>query len=322
MPHDIIADIHGHADELEALLRRLGYRETAGAWRHPSRTAVFVGDFIDRGPRQIAAVDLVRRMVDSGSALAVMGNHELNAIAYATPDDERPGKYLRPHSTTNTHQHQAFLHEVGFGSALHAELISWFLTLPLWLELPSLRVVHACWHQPLMEFLRPSLAPGERLTPALVAPATRKPAPGSSDSAPSIYQAVEALTKGIEVPLPAPHTFVDKDGHQRQDVRVRWWDPEADTFRRAAIVDDELRARLPDTPLPPEALQAVGAGKPVFFGHYWLTGTPTVQSPRAACLDYSVARGGSLVAYRWDGEPELTSANLTWVNAESVTPLA
>jgi hypothetical protein len=44
---------HPRADKLEALLRALDYRDTAGAWRHPDRQAIFVGDFIDRGPAQV-----------------------------------------------------------------------------------------------------------------------------------------------------------------------------------------------------------------------------------------------------------------------------
>ena len=97
MAYDIIGDIHGHADKLEALLRRLGYRNTAGAWRQVERQAIFVGDFIDRGPAQLRSVDIVRRMVDAGAALAVMGNHELNAIAWHTPDPRNPDDYLRSH---------------------------------------------------------------------------------------------------------------------------------------------------------------------------------------------------------------------------------
>ena len=50
--YDIIGDIHGHADQLEALLSELGYRPSGGAHRHPHRQAVFVGDLIDRGPAQ------------------------------------------------------------------------------------------------------------------------------------------------------------------------------------------------------------------------------------------------------------------------------
>jgi hypothetical protein len=114
---DIIGDIHGQAGKLEALLRKLGYHDRAGARRHSGRQAIFVGDFIDRGPAQMRSVDIARRMVDAGAALAVMGNHELNAIAWHTPDPNMPGEYLRPHHSAkwgekNRQQHAAFLAEV------------------------------------------------------------------------------------------------------------------------------------------------------------------------------------------------------------------
>ena len=127
MSYDVIGDVHGQADELSALLRRLGYAESRGAFRHPTRTAVFVGDFIDRGPKELETLGIARRMVDGGAALAVMGNHELNAIAWHTPDPERPGQYLRPRSgpkgEKNRSQHERFLAEVGEGSDLHGELV-------------------------------------------------------------------------------------------------------------------------------------------------------------------------------------------------------
>jgi hypothetical protein len=84
LSYDIIGDIHGHDYRLRALLKELGYSERNGAWRHPSRSVVFVGDLIDRGPGQLPTLKLVRSMVDAGSARAVMGNHEFNAIAWAT----------------------------------------------------------------------------------------------------------------------------------------------------------------------------------------------------------------------------------------------
>jgi hypothetical protein len=47
---------------------------------------------------------------------------------------------------------------------------------------------------------------------------------------------------------------------------------------------------------------------PVFFGHYWLEDkTPIVQSHNLICLDYSVVKGGSLVAYRWSGKREVNT---------------
>jgi len=72
--YDVIGDVHGHADKLERLLERLGYRRTTEPdgrplWAHPDRQAIFfVGDLIDRGPHQIQTVELVRTMVDGGSA--------------------------------------------------------------------------------------------------------------------------------------------------------------------------------------------------------------------------------------------------------------
>ncbi len=51
---------------------------------------MFVGDYIDRGPAQVETIEIVRRMVDKGTARAIMGNHALNAIAWVT--EKRGGK--------------------------------------------------------------------------------------------------------------------------------------------------------------------------------------------------------------------------------------
>jgi len=125
-------------------------------------------------------VQIVRRMVDAGAALAVMGNHELNAIAWHTPDPRRPGQYLRSHDSPtwgakNRKQHAAFLDEVESKPALHYEIVEWFLTLPLWLDLPALHVVHACWHPVFMAWLAPRLERGRYLTRELMIPATDEP---------------------------------------------------------------------------------------------------------------------------------------------------
>lgn len=101
MGKDIIGDIHGQADKLEAMLTRLGYSHHMGAWRHPNREVRFVGDFIDRGPGQIRTLKLVRDMIEAGSAKAVMGNHEFNAIAYATHDPDHPKHFLRIRGSKN-----------------------------------------------------------------------------------------------------------------------------------------------------------------------------------------------------------------------------
>jgi len=88
-PFDIIGDVHGCGDELEQLLGRLGYEVTACApellsfdggpvYAHPhGRKAVFVGDLVDRGPRVLDVLRIVRSMVKFGSGLCVPGNHDM-----------------------------------------------------------------------------------------------------------------------------------------------------------------------------------------------------------------------------------------------------
>jgi len=91
-PFDIIGDVHGCCDELEALLHQLGYGVTVPApgspafasgpaFAHPAgRKAVFVGDLVDRGPRILDTVRLVGNMVASGSAFCLPGNHDMKLM--------------------------------------------------------------------------------------------------------------------------------------------------------------------------------------------------------------------------------------------------
>ncbi|MEU4253262.1 polynucleotide kinase-phosphatase [Amycolatopsis sp. NPDC026612] len=72
-PFDVIGDVHGCAAELEELLAELGYVDGV----HPAgRTAVFVGDLVDRGPDTPAVLRRVMGMAETGNALVVCGNHE------------------------------------------------------------------------------------------------------------------------------------------------------------------------------------------------------------------------------------------------------
>lgn len=309
MAYDVIGDIHGQADKLEALLGELGYRDIGGAFRHPSRTAIFVGDFIDRGPHQIDSVIAVRRMVDAGSAQAVMGNHEFNAIAWHTADPQLNGEHLRRRTGSkgdiNRMQHAAFLREVDGKPELHQDVVNWFMTLPLWLDLPDIRVVHACWHDGYMQNLKPHLTANNQLTPELMVAASRA---GRME-----FLTVEGLTKGLEVELPDGHSFKDKDGHVRHNVRIRWWETQSHTYRDLALMPDAIRERLPAIPLITDSRTPYDNAKPVFFGHYWMTGVPEMQTPTVACVDYSAAKDGPLVAYRWEGEPTLDNANFVSV---------
>jgi protein phosphatase len=84
-PFDIIGDVHGCCAELEKLLDLLGYEwratEDGKVYAHPAgRKAVFVGDLVDRGPRVLDTVMLVRAMVRAGTALCVPGNHDMKLV--------------------------------------------------------------------------------------------------------------------------------------------------------------------------------------------------------------------------------------------------
>jgi Calcineurin-like phosphoesterase len=302
---DIIGDVHGQFDKLVALLKLLDYQDSGGAFRHAERTAIFVGDLIDRGPKQLATIDLVRRMVDARSAQCIMGNHEFNAIAWITPDPEHLGKFLRDHHKPgNREQHQAFL-DVVEGTHLQREVTDWFKALPLWLDLGGLRIVHACWHPASMDQLQPLMGPNQTLTDELILSGSRE--------GHWAYKAIETICKGPEVELPPGITFQDKGGKVRHEVRVRWWQDDLSTYRKAAIGPPGDMAMIPEVPMPAEWVNHPYVGPPVLFGHYWFSGTPQVISRRFACLDYSAAHDGPLVAYRWDGEAELTSEKLAWV---------
>lgn len=81
-PFDIIGDVHGCYEELVELLTKLGYEPGAdGVPRHPDgRTAVFLGDLVDRGPATPAVLRTAMAMVEAGSALCLPGNHESKLV--------------------------------------------------------------------------------------------------------------------------------------------------------------------------------------------------------------------------------------------------
>lgn len=298
MSYDVIGDIHGQAGKLVALLRKLGYVQTAQCWRPPAgRQAIFIGDLIDRGPEQVEVLRIVRSMVDAGNAQVIMGNHEFNAIGYATPRRDRPGEFLRPRSAKNQGQHAEFLKQVVQDSELHRDLINWFKTLPPTLDLKHIRLVHAWWHQPYVDQIVARVPDGTSMDDGFLHAAFTKGLPE--------WEAMEGLTKGLEIRLPGGYSFLDHSGAERCEVRTKWWHERPRSYRDVAIVGDDQQHRVPDHPLPAEYSAKPVNGAPVLIGHYWLSGRPELQSPKVVCVDYSAAHKGPLVAYRWDGEPEL-----------------
>lgn len=301
---DLIGDIHGHADELEELLLKLGYRENDGTYSHPSRKVVFVGDYIDRGPKIRETLQIVRSMVESENATALMGNHEYNALLFHFQDNE--GGHLRKHSIKNIKQHYKTLKDFQNRQEEYEEYLDWFKTLPLYYETDTFKAVHACWDNNNIKYLKKILV-NDKLTDDLIYQSAKR---GSE-----LYEAIEQTLKGKEMKMPAGLSFSDKENNTRTEMRIKWWeDPSRMTYRSISIEPLEI---LPEHPIPLSELRSPdyyrGDDKKVFFGHYWLRGEPSLYKDNICCLDYSVAKGGKLVAYRLNGEKVLDGSNLTYV---------
>jgi len=111
---------------------------------------------------------------------------------------------------------------------LHRQCIEWFKTLPLYLDLDGLRVVHACWHTPSLQALAAHTDDQHRILPQAWPALTRK---GTE-----AYDALETVLKGLEIALPSGYGFTDKDGTARHQIRTQWWDLDGVTYRQLAMV--------------------------------------------------------------------------------------
>jgi len=144
-PFDIIGDLHGCADELEALLGRLGYTvswetDTEGACScrvapPPGRRVIFVGDLVDRGPRIADTLRIAMTMVEAGQALCVIGNHEYKLLRWLRGADVRIAQGL-----------QATIDQLTAESAAFRERVKSFLdglVSHYWLDGGRLAVAHA-----------------------------------------------------------------------------------------------------------------------------------------------------------------------------------
>ncbi len=286
-----IGDVHGQAPTLRALLQKLGWKKRQGRLKpRNDEHLVFVGDLIDRGSHNLETVEIVRELVEQGDATCLMGNHEFNAVHFHTEHPSGSGQYLRDRSTDNLRQHGNVLDELTRRPGFLPDMLAWFKTLPVAIEGPGWRCVHACWHDESLNALT-------QIDNRWYLPADAWVAAATKDTAE--YRACENLMKGPEYKLPDGSFFLDKEGVKRHHARIRWWSPQPDTLEEALLFQtppEGLDTSRPyDNPAHP-TYPAVAP--PVFFGHYWNWGEPTPESHNAVCLDYSAGRGKHLVAYR------------------------
>jgi hypothetical protein len=295
--YDVMGDIHGQYGKLSGLLEALGYRARGETWRHPDgRRVLFLGDYIDRGPNAREVLSTVRAMVDSGDALALMGNHEYRAIVL-TARESRRGRAV----ASSREQSADLLQTIAQFSGRPGDWegwISWMRGLPLFVDLGRLRAVHACWDPAAVEkVIRHSLSDDAVLRACM-------------DETGDEVAAIDRLLNGPEIAVPPGALIRNSRGVPMAQIRVRWWNlpsGEADLCSLAlpdsmdgyGVVDPSQLRGVPNYP---------PAAPVVFFGHYWLSpeSAPEPMALNVACLDFSAARNGPLVAYRWDGENALS----------------
>jgi hypothetical protein len=306
--YDIIGDVHGEATLLKKLLKQLGYKKINDQYSHSERKAVFVGDFTNRGPEIRQTLQMVKQMVESGSAYAILGNHEINNILYHLKNEIKEpllhDKGKRFVSVTKT------ILEFKPYPEEWKELRRWLRTLPLFLELDGLRIVHAYWGETNINTIKDLLPPG-KISRQVFRELVLQPES-------ELSQAILQTTRGVHLVLPPDLKIYDHRKRNHRFFRIKWWeDPEGKTFHDFSY---ESKFHLPRYTIPPEIYPKFdkypGDAPPVFFGHYCQGRGPQVIANNLCCVDACVSIRKVLAAYRWSGETVLNPENLVVVNKD------
>ncbi len=303
--YDIIGDVHGHASLLKELLLKMGYVKAPEGYIHSDRKAVFVGDFINRGPQIRKCLRIIRKMVENGSALAILGNHEINTII-AHLEDEK-GKPLMKPPMKNFLPVIKTIQEFAIYPDEWKDHLNWMRTLPLFLDLGDVRVAHACWSDTTINYLKEHLPPGR-----IKKNVFRKMLKSNGSE---LAQAIWITTKGLIYKMPGDLKVINNKGVSPRSFRIRWWEEPSDkTFEAISF---ESKFKLPEYTIPPEIAPATlpyPEDAPIlFFGHYCRANGPHIIKPNLCCVDSCVAGSKSLLAYRWNGEKVLLPDNLIQV---------
>jgi len=302
--YDIIGDVHGYHIELQKMLIQLGYAMVNGVWSHAYRKAVFVGDFINRGPNSKGVIQIIKDMVKAGTAFAILGNHEINAIMYFTLGND--GLPIRIPGNGNKRLLDRFASEYNGNQLALNKDMKWLRTLPLYLELDGIRVVHAYWNDEHIAKLSSLYKNGKIRKRDLIE--IIKP-----DS--SFYHALLQTTKGIELSMPNDLQIKDNQNVKRNNFRVKWWiKPQGKTFKKMSFGNKFI---LPEYTIPSELINDYAIypknAPLVFIGHYCMTNGSLLPAKNICCVDAGVANAGRLAAYRYNGEEELDARNFVFV---------
>lgn len=298
--YDIIGDVHGHAQLLKKMLLELGYTKTSSGYAHPERKAIFVGDFINRGPNIRKAIRTIRTMVENGNAFAILGNHEINILISHIKSKKDLFQQNDISELKTVNEFRNYPEEWN-------DHVKWLRTLPFFLELNGIRVVHACWSDEAVEFVKQNIPPGK------IKKETFKQIhkfPGSA-----LARNVWLLTKGLQFKLPGDLKIINNKGISPRSFRLAWWEnPHGKTFKELSF---ESKFELPGYTVPPqiepESLPYPEEAPIVFFGHYCRHNGPHIIKSNVCCIDSCINGSNTLLAYRWDSETNLSETKLVKV---------
>lgn len=296
--YDIIGDIHGRSDELKELLDELGYEQIDGIYQHPEgRQAIFIGDFINKGPDSRGVIDIVRPMVESGHAQAILGNHEFSAIVISM---------LQGIDGMSLPQN-GFLDDYEFGSDEYNDVVDWFKTLPVYLDLEDFRVVHACWDDEAVDVLDRYLEEDHSLG--------KRAIEAYQDEDREFLNALRALIIGPFYKLDDEMLYEDFNGRTTQYARILWW------ASPQAPIEEQID--LQGKPLEPDwqkklemreklKMDFMKSSKPTFIGHYYLPGPAYELSVDVTGVDFR----DQVTAYRWNGAGAGTQNEFVEISAK------
>lgn len=316
-PVDVVGDVHGEIDALEQLLAALGYR---GHGDHPAgRRLIFIGDLCDRGPDSPGVIRRVRAMVEAGTAQCLLGNHEINVMRGARKEangwffehdhDRARGRFLASAAPA--------------GDAERESILEFLRALPLVLERPDLRLVHACWSDERIAEARAAAGAGNAVELHREYAArieARAQASGLAAEAGALFDHYRERLYDRHTPVPMLDALAERDLAYQMSNPVR-----------VLTAGVERRAREPFYLAGKWRMleraawwEDYASDIPVLFGHYWRWPTPEAGArygkyaydmfrgrashlwlgarDSAFCIDYSV---GARYAERlnWPGEP-------------------
>ena len=281
---DLIGDIHGHYLELRLMLEKFGYSFQGLNLAHPeNRKLAFVGDFINRGPQSVEVLKLVKSLQESGKAFVVLGNHEFKLVQNLVAGNSIPDEFI--------------------------PFIAWLRTLPLFLELETLRIVHAAWHFSSIKILEQALVADDLFIK-------------ETFEKESMYKrASQSILSGIKTTIPKDLKLVDRFAIPRAKGRLKWWldlrgKPYSECFFSPMFpkISDRGPIETEVSMLEPYTQQE----KPVFIGHYCLPPNIPKIFGQVVCLDGCVTCDKRLWGYRYEGEHIPETSNLIQVKLEEI----